>query len=91
MEQLTAYFLTLLEVLEKEAALFKKSTGKAFGGLCFLAMGVFLLGVGFLVFAWTCFTALAFVIGAVWAGLVVSALILVGGGFFLWISKTNLR
>ena len=91
MEQFTAYFLSLLEVLEKEIALFKQSTARAFGGLCFLAVGVFLLGAGFLLLAWTCFTALSLAIGAVWAGLAVTVLLVLGGGLFLWISKKNLK
>ena len=91
MEQLTAYFLSLLEVLETEATLFKRSAARAFGAMCFLAMGVTLLGVGFLLLAWTCFTVVSHAVGAIWAGLSASALILCGGGVFLWISKKNLK
>ena len=91
MEQLTEYLLALLDVLEKEAKLLKKTAAKAFMGLCFLAMGVFLLGMGFLLFAWTCFTAVSMALGAVGAGLLVSVLILLGGGIVLWLSKKYLK
>ena len=91
MEPITAYFLNLLEVVEKELALFKAAAAKTVFGLGAFIAGLFLLGVGFLLFVWTCFTALSLLFGPVWAGLAASVLILLVGGIFLWISKKNLN
>ena len=91
MEQLTAFFLSLLELMEKELALFKLMTARTFKGLGWFAMGVFLLGTGFLLLAWTCFTAVSSLLGPAGAGLLTSVLILAGGGTFLWIGKKNLK
>jgi len=91
MEQITAFFLSLLDILEKELALFKLTSARAFKGLGWFAMGVFLLGIGLLFLAWTCFTAVSALLGPVGAGLLTSVLILAGGGTFLWIGKKNLK
>lgn len=91
MDQITAYLLALLETAEKELGLFKLAIARTFMGLGWFAVGVTLLGAGFLLLSWTCFTALASVIGSVGAGLVVSLIILIGGGAFLWIGQKNLK
>ena len=91
MEQITAYLLNILELLEKELQLFKRLSIKTFRGMGWFAMGVLLSGVGLMVLAWTCFHAIISLLGPVVAGLVASILILSGGGVFLWISKQNLK
>ena len=83
MEELTAYFLKLLEVLEKEFAFLKQSLGKAAGGLGMVTVGFLLVAIGLLLLAWTCFTALSQWIGRVPAGLITSLLILGGGALLL--------
>jgi len=89
MEQLTAYFLSLLDVIEKELGLFGKSVSRAVLGLCLIATGAFLIGAGLLMLAWTCFTAVRGLIGPVWAGLLTAMLIFAGGGVCLWTGKKN--
>jgi len=91
MEQITAYFLSLLEIIEKELKLFRLLAAKTFVGLCLFAMGVFLIGAGFILLAWSCFTAISMLIGPALAGLSTSALILLGGGAMLWIARNNLK
>ena len=91
MEQITAYLLNILELLEKELQLFKRLSIKTFQGLGLFGMGVFLTGIGLLVLAWTCFQAIIALLGPVAAGLGASILILGGGGAFLWSGKRNLK
>ena len=91
MEQITAYFLTILEIIEKEIRLFKLTAAKTLISLSCFAVAIFLVGAGILLLAWTCFTAISTLIGPVTAGLVSALLILAGGGIMLWIGKRNLR
>jgi hypothetical protein len=91
MEQITAYILNLLEIIEKELKLLKHMTAKTLFSIGWFGMGVFLLGVGLIFLAWTCFTAVAMLVGPAWAGLAASVLLLLGGGVFLWIGKKNLK
>jgi len=91
MEQITAYFLSLLEIIEKECKLFQLMAAKTFLSLCLYAMGVFLLGVGVLGLAWAFYSEIAALRGPVLAALSASALILLGGGAFLWIAKKKLK
>jgi len=89
MEQITAYFLSLIEVIEKELSLFGKNASRAALALCMIATGAFLVGMGLLMLAWTCFTALKALLGPAWAGLVATVLIFAGGGVCFWIGKKN--
>ena len=91
MEQITAYVLSLLEIAEKELKLFKLMASRTLLSMGWFAMGVFLLGVGLIFLAWTCFTAVSALVGPVWAGLAASVLLLLGGGVFLWLGKKNLK
>ena len=91
MERITAYFLSLLEVIEKELGLLKKTAARTMLGLCLIAMGVFLLGVGLLALIWTCFMVMTELIGVVGAGLLSSVMILLIGGVFLWASTRSLK
>ena len=91
MEQITAYILSLLEIIENELKLLKHMTAKTFLSLGLFGMGVFLLGVGLMALAWTCFTAVAMLIGPAWAGLSAAVLLFIGGGVFLWTGKKNLK
>jgi len=84
MDDLTAYFLSLLEVIEKEAKLFRLMAAKTIMGISMFVAGTTLVVIGILVFAYTCFTILTILIGKVGAGLLTSGLILLGGGVFLW-------
>jgi len=89
MEQITAYFLSFLEVMEKELSLFGKSVSRTVLGLCMIATGAFLVGMGILTLAWTCFTAVKAFAGPVGAGLVATAFIFACGGACFWIGKKN--
>ena len=91
MERITAYFLSLLEVIEKELLLLKRLAAKTVLGLCLIAMGVFLLGVGLMALIWTCFMAMSGLIGPVGAGLLSSVMVLLAGGVFLWASQRSLK
>lgn len=91
MEQITAYLLNALEIIEKELALLKRLAAKTFIGLGWFATGVFVLAIGFLLLVWTCFTAVSILFGPVAAGLLASALLLLGGGIFLWLSRKSLK
>ncbi|MCL1849691.1 MAG: hypothetical protein FWF83_08530 [Clostridiales bacterium] len=91
MEQLTAYVLSMIELIEKELQLFKILSVKTFKGLGLFAVGVFLAGAGILMLAWTCFHAVIALVGPVTAGLATSVLILTGGGALLWMSKKCLK
>jgi hypothetical protein len=91
MEQLTEYILAILEVAEKELKLLKALTTRTAKGLGLFFMSIFLLGIGLLVAVWTCFAALSAAFGDIIAGVAASALILVGGVVFLWMSQKNLK
>ena len=91
MEQITAYFLSILEIMEKELALFKLTAARAIKGLGWFSMGILLLIIGVLFLAWTCFTLVSQLIGPVAAGFSASALILAGGVVSLWMSRKNLK
>ena len=91
MDQLTAYLLNLLEVVEKELQLFRLIAGKTFMGISLFAAGALLLGVGLLLLGWTLFTALCILAGPVWAGLASAAFILAGGGVLLWSGAKALK
>ena len=91
MEQITAYFLTALEVLEKEFKLLKQNAAKAYTGLCCIAVAIFLVGAAILILAWACYTAFSLLIGPVLAGLAAAGLLLTGGGVMLWIGNRSLR
>ena len=91
MEQITAYFLSLLEIAENELKLLKHMAAKTLLSISCFGMGVFLLGAGLIFLAWTCFTAVSLLIGPTWAGLAASGLLLLGGGVFLWTGKKNLK
>ena len=90
MEQITAYILSLLEVIEKELTLLKLLTVRTFKGLSCIAVSLFLFGAGFLLLTWTCFQAISALLGVVAAGFIASLMLIGGGGLFLWISKRNL-
>ncbi|MCL2120682.1 MAG: hypothetical protein FWH28_00345 [Clostridiales bacterium] len=90
-EKITAYFLTVLEIVEKELALFKLNAAKTIMGLGWFLMALLLLAAGLLLLAWTCFTAVSLLIGPVVAGLTASILVIAGGVVFLWISRKNLK
>ena len=91
MEEITAYFLSLLEIIEKEGKLLKLIAVRTGKGLSWFAVGVLLLGIGILLLAWSLFTAVSLMIGSVAARLAASVLILAGGGIFLWLGKTNFK
>jgi len=91
MERITAYFLSFLEVMEKELALLKRLAAGTVLGLCLISVGVSLLGIGFVVLVWTCYMAMSALIGPIGAGLISSMMILFGGGVFLWASKRSLK
>ena len=91
MEQITEYFLSLLETVEKEGRLLKLAVSKTFLAIGFFAAGVMLLAVGLLVLAWTCFTALSGLIGPIGAGFAATAMLLAGGGILLWSGKKSLK
>ncbi|MCL2165891.1 MAG: hypothetical protein FWH49_01165 [Clostridiales bacterium] len=90
-EKITAYFLTILEIAEKELALLKLHTAKTVKGLGWFLMALILLVAGLLLLAWTCFTAVSLLIGPVAAGLTASVVAIAGGVVFLWISRKNLK
>ena len=91
MEPITAYFLSLLEIIEKELKLFRAITVKTMTGLGWFIMGTFLAGMGFFLLVRACFTALSMLLGPALAGLLAAALSLSGGGIFLWIGKRSLK
>ena len=91
MEEITAYILNLLAIIEKELRLLRIMMGRTVLSLFAIGVGVLLVGVAIGILAWTCFTALASVYGPVVAGLVAMALTLLGGGALLWIGTKNLR
>ena len=91
MEQLTEYFLTALEILEKEIKLFKLTAARTLLSLCCFVMAIFLIGVGIMLLAWTSFTAVSLLVGPVVAGLSAAVLVLAGGGVMLWIGKKSLK
>lgn len=91
MAEITAYFLNLLEILEKEWQLLRLTAAKTVKGLGWFGIGILLLTIGLLLLAWTCFTALAQIIGPVGAGLATSLLILAVGGIFLWMGSKSLK
>jgi hypothetical protein len=91
MEEITKYFLNVLEILEAELKLFKLNTAKVFKAVSFFGMGVFLLGMGVLFLAWTLFKWLVLIFGPVPAGLITSLFILLLGGMFIWQGKKSLK
>ncbi len=91
MAEITAYFLNLLEILEKEWQLLRLTASKTIKGLGWFGIGILMLAIGLLLLAWTCFTALAQAIGPVGAGLATSLLILAAGGAFLWMGSKSLK
>ena len=91
MEDITAYFLNLLSVIEKELALLRAMTGKTFTHLCAIGAGIFLIAAAIGVLAWTCYTGLAILIGPVLAGLVSSLLTFLGGGLLVWSGNKGLK
>ncbi len=91
MEALTQYFLNLLEIMETELKLFKLSAAKVFKGIGWFGAGIMLLLIGFLVLAWTVFTAVSVLLGKVAAGLIAACLILLAGGVFLWQGSKSMK
>lgn len=91
MDELTKYFLNLLEVAETELKLARLNLGKVFKGISWFGMGVFLLGIGAIVLGWTLFQALTMLLGPVLAGLLTAVFILLMGGVFLWQGKNNMK
>jgi len=91
MEELTKLFLNFLEIMEAELKLFRLNTAKTLKGIGWVGMGIFLLGIGFLFFAWTIFQGLTILIGKVGAGLLTSLFILMVGGIFIWRGGKTLK
>lgn len=91
MEDITAYILSLLSVLEKELALLRLSVGKTAKGIKWSIFGALLMTIGVLVLAHTCFVALERMTGPVIAGFIAAGLIFLGGGSFLWLGGRNLK
>ena len=91
MEPITAYFLSLLEIIEKELKLFRAVTIKSLTGFGWVFLGTFLVGMGFVLLVRACFTAISMLLGPALAGLVAAVLSLSGGGVFLWIGKRSLK
>lgn len=91
MEEITRYILNMLEIMEAELKLIRIGMAKTAKGISWFGMGVFLLGMGLILLAWTIFTGLTLLIGKVGAGLVTSVLILLLGGAFLWKGSKTLK
>jgi hypothetical protein len=91
MEDISAYILSLLSVLEKELALLRLSAGRTVQGIKWSILGALLLMVGVLVLAHTCFVALSQMTGPVIAGFISAGLIFLGGGSFLWLGGRYLK
>ena len=91
MEQITAYFLCALEIMEKELALCRLNVAKTWKGLVWFLAGVCLLGAGILFLARVLYAEISLLIGPLVAGLITAVLILTGGGIFLWLGKKNLK
>ncbi|HCP15664.1 MAG TPA: hypothetical protein DIT32_07945 [Peptococcaceae bacterium] len=91
MEEITKYILNMLEIMETELKLIRLGMAKTAKGISWFGMGVFLLGMGLILLAWTAFTGLSMLIGKVGAGFATSLLILLLGGVFLWQGSKTLK